>query len=245
MKLESHLQQGKVRYYLNNNFSLSIVENSHYRWLNFGQTTQSIMLKRKPFVLTLPHQYFMMLPLLFIMPKRVVEFGLGGGNLLRFLSQISPNSVIESIEQSNEVIECFHQYFNPDNHPYLIHQQPAKRWLLNHSTSATNWLIYDIFSSQKNDDEWPLIDSIIRQSNEQSWITLNISNHSNIKINEVLQQLNKIKRTRSLIYFQVPYYKNIIVHLHPSDAHEIENKHIPSRYLNRARKLWLHRSLDR
>lgn len=246
MKLASHLQQGKVRYFLNNSFPLSVVESSHYIWLNFKQTTQSIMLKRKPHLLTLPHQYFMMLPLLYIVPKHIVEFGLGGGNSLRFLSCYSPNSIVESVEPNTAVIRCFHQFFNPNNAQYFITQQTALQWLSSHKVSTIDWLIYDIFSADESPiQELQQLENIIVRLNKESWLTLNISNLSEVEINHILQKIALLKQSHTLIHFQVPYYKNVIVHLHPKVIAKSSNAHIPPYYVTKAHKLWQHRGLNR
>ena len=91
MKLATHLQQSKLIYLEKYNEEISVMENEHYISLMIGKVVQSIMLKRLPHKLTIPHHYFLTLPLLFMSPKHVVELGLGGGNLVRFLNRWVPN----------------------------------------------------------------------------------------------------------------------------------------------------------
>ena len=90
MKLVKHIQQGQLIYFTQNNDSISVSENQHYRWLTFDNVVQSMMLKRQPWQLTFPHQISLLSPLLFFKPQEVVEFGLGGGNLARFLLHYLP-----------------------------------------------------------------------------------------------------------------------------------------------------------
>jgi spermidine synthase len=113
MKLVKNIQQGQLSYYTQNDDSISVSENQHYRWLAFDNVVQSMMLKRKPSQLTFPHQISLLSPLLFFRPKKVVEFGLGGGNLARFLLHYLPDLTLHTIEYSQEVIECFERFFNP------------------------------------------------------------------------------------------------------------------------------------
>ena len=105
MQLLKHIAQGKLVYLSQGKEALSVSENEHYRWLAFHHNNnepviQSVMHKRKPWQLTLPHQTALLLPLLFFKPNNVVELGLGGGNLDRFLAHLSTNITIKSIEYS-------------------------------------------------------------------------------------------------------------------------------------------------
>jgi len=114
MQLAKHIAQGNLLYLSQSNQRLSVSENAYYRWLAFAspegeQVIQSVMLKRKPWRLTLPHQTALMLPLLFFKPNRIVELGLGGGNIQRFISHLSSAITIDSVEHYSEVIDCFNQ----------------------------------------------------------------------------------------------------------------------------------------
>ena len=100
MKLVKHIQQGQLIYFTQNNDSISVSENQHYRWLAFDNVVQSMMLKRQPWQLTFPHQISLLSPLLFFQPQKVVEFGLGGGNLARFLLHYLPDLTLHTIEYS-------------------------------------------------------------------------------------------------------------------------------------------------
>ncbi|WP_286234615.1 hypothetical protein [Thalassotalea sediminis] len=245
MKLITHLQQGSIRYFFNNNLSFTVLENPHYRWLNFGHVTQSIMLKRKPYLLTLPHQYFIVIPLLFISPNRVIEFGLGGGNLLRFLAHYFPQITYKCIEQSSDVITCFHRFFNPQHCQYRLHNQSCKQWLHTNTLKEVDWIIYDIYSSENNDVDLNVIRKMLSELNTNSWLTINIPSDKSRNINHTLQKLNVLKQQRSLVYFQVPHYKNTIIHLHPKSISTLTQKYIPSYYTKRAINLWQYRCLDR
>ena len=102
MQLSKHIAQGKLLYLSQGEENLSVSENQYFRWLAFNndkgeQVIQSVMHKRKPWQLTLPHQTALLLPLLFFKPQNVVELGLGGGNLDRFLAHTCNNISIKSI----------------------------------------------------------------------------------------------------------------------------------------------------
>ena len=70
MQLAKHIDNSKLLYlsqsYGNKSAdAISINENNYFRWIAFGDVIQSVMHKRKPWLLTLPHQTMMLLPLLF------------------------------------------------------------------------------------------------------------------------------------------------------------------------------------
>jgi len=107
VKLTQHVNQGRLVYLSNTADQITISENEHYRWLAFDDVIQSVMHLRCPEKLTLPHHYAALLPLLFFKPKKIIELGLGGGNLSRFLSTLHPDIHVLSIELSQTVIACF------------------------------------------------------------------------------------------------------------------------------------------
>ena len=115
MQLNRHINQGSLLYLDQLNERLAISENNHFRWLAFDNVIQSIMHRRLPANLTLPHHTALMLPLLFFKPQNMLEFGLGGGNIARFIKQLNPTVKFTSIERSASVINAFKQFFNPDN----------------------------------------------------------------------------------------------------------------------------------
>ena len=96
--MEKHLSQGKLLYVSKLEDAISVSENEHFRWMAFNDVVQSIMHKRKSYLLTLPHQIALMLPLLLFRPKNIIELGLGGGNLTRYLTHLSPEIKVISIE---------------------------------------------------------------------------------------------------------------------------------------------------
>lgn len=216
MKLAAYKQQSKLLYLNHCSENIMIMETDHYISLEFGNVTQSIMLKRLPSKLTLPHQYYLALPLLFITPKSIIELGLGGGNLLRFLAKNLPNAEIESIEKSSDVIDCFHQYFNPEKIPIKHTQSAVDSWLASQRAIDTNWLIFDVYlngANQTSSLKW--LSTIINQIESSAWISINLPDLTEQELDAALRYISLNKKTHSMIYFNVPQYKNIVVHLFP------------------------------
>ena len=120
MKLAQHVNQGQLVYLSNDADQITVCENKYYRWLAFDDVIQSVMQIRCPEKLTLPHHYAVLMPLLFFKPQRVIELGLGGGNISRFLTALHNDLAVLSVELSRNVINCFDQFFNPLQHNITI-----------------------------------------------------------------------------------------------------------------------------
>ncbi|WP_206486511.1 hypothetical protein [Thalassotalea sp. G2M2-11] len=242
MKLDIHLQQSQLLYLVRDDENINIKENNHYRFLCFDHIVQSIMLKRKNHQLTLPHQYFITLPLLFMTPKKVIELGLGGGNILRFIKAVVPDSQLMSVENNLQVIQCFEQYFNPDNIHIDINCQAANSWLAQQKTVHCHWLIFDIFQAQRSDlESVELIQQLLTHLTSKAWMTINLVDLTEKQLNRTLRYLSKIKQNRELTYFNVPQYKNIIVHLHPTiGVAQKEHSPLKPHQFNRWQQLWQH-----
>ena len=248
MKLAAHLQQSKLLYLKQGVENLSVAENTHYRWLLFDDVVQSIMLKRKPYKLTIPHQYFLMLPLLFSYPKNIIELGLGGGNLVRFLNHISPTSKIISIEHNQQVIDCFTAFFNPQKIQQPIFNTSFELWLAKKNKhQPCDWLIYDIYQTGEEPQNFlKQITRILKKVNCNSWLSINLPDLGEHDLNIALLHLSSLKNTREMRYFHVPNYKNIIIHLTPEEvALTTKNSLLPPYVISRWFTLWLHGMVNR
>jgi len=242
MKLVTHLQQGKLIYLDKDSDDISILENNHYLWLMFGNTVQSVMLKRAPYQFTIAHHYFLALPLLFCTPIHIVELGLGGGNLVRFFDKRLPNVKITSVEYSQSVINCFHQFFNPQKIKHNIVNNLFERWLIKQKTHHHDWIIFDIFRKNSQADYFiKQISTLLDKANDTSWLSINLPDLSEHELNNALLHLSIIKGKRAMRYFQIPHYKNIIIHISPNDFNfSTQNSSLPDFLVSRWKKLWRH-----
>ena len=217
MKLTKHLSQGQLLHFIQSDEQITVHENEHYRWLAFNDTVQSVMLKRKPWQLTLPHQTALMLPLLFTQPNQIAEFGLGGGNISRFLVHYLSNLSLHSIEYSKNVINCFQRYFNPEQQNINLHHSSALDWLHHNKKIKPDWLICDIYqTSQSIEDSIQLTKNILKTLTKDAIFSINLPNPSNDEINYFLEVLRQISPNRDLVYFHIPNYLNVIIHLIPN-----------------------------
>jgi len=247
MKLIKHIQQGQLTYLSQSDELISVSENNHYRWLAFDDVVQSMMLKRQPWQLTFPHQISLLSPLLFFRPKHVVEFGLGGGNLARFLLHYLPELTLDTIEYSQEVIDCFTQHFNPQSVNVNLHHQTALDWLHYNKRIKPDWFICDIYqSSQSMDDSIMLTKNILNKVGKQAVLSINLPSPSDDEINYFLTELKVLAPTKHLIYFQIPNYLNVIIHLLPpkmvtqAEVSLNGQSALPGRTIKRWRNYWRH-----
>jgi hypothetical protein len=217
MQLSKHIQQGKLLYLNQNKGNISVSENDHYRWLAFDDVIQSVMLKRKPAKLTLPHQIFIMLPLLFFRPHNIYELGLGGGNIGRFMTTLNNELSFVSIEYNKHVIDCFKQFFNPEEVNVDICHQDAHLWLQQASNCQLDWLICDIYQQKTQDfkDTLAQLSLLIEPLTSEKCLTLNLPDSSDQEVNLCLTILQQLQTSHKIIYFHVPNYLNIIIHLIP------------------------------
>lgn len=242
MKLKKHLAQGNIIYFHAGEQQLSVADNFHYRWLSLNNTVQSVMLNRKPWQLTLPHQLAMVLPLQFFTPKNILELGLGGGALNRYIKHLIPNCEFTSIELNSEIIRCFKRLFNPCNHSVNIINASANAWLENQSSLAFDWVVMDIFLSIKDSViSFNIIDNLIKKHKKQTLITLNLPNENEQKMEVLLKKL-KFVHNIQVVYFNIPHYKNIVLHIIPTflvdQFHHDKNTKLPLYQQNRWRNFW-------
>ena len=258
MQLARHIENGQLLYLSKNNDdknleAISISENEHYRWITFEDVIQSVMHKRKPSQLTLPHQSAMLLPLLFFKPANIVELGLGGGNFARYLTQLSPNISFTTIECNPIVIACFDKYFNPQASTINIIESRAEHWLtdktLHHKiTKNLDWLICDVYQQQLSDfsETIKLLEIFINTLSSNTCLSINLPDSSDQDVNLCLTVLQQIQKHHRIVYFHVPNYLNVIIHLVPVHwpidfpLKKNTQSYLPKRTYQHGLKSWQH-----
>lgn len=250
MQLAKHVAQGKISYLNQGEESVSVCENKHYRWLAFTgkngeQVIQSVMLKRIPWKLTLPHQTALMLPLLFFKPKQIVELGLGGGNIQRYIEHVSKEIIIHSVENNNIVIDCFNQYFNPDNNKVHVIYNDSKQWL-QQNNSQYDWYICDVYQQeiQSYENAVNQLEYLTDNISPDTCLSINLPNATDGEVNLLLTILKEVSQHHEISYFHVPNYLNIIIHLIPKEWQTYKklkrNNHsyLPKNTFSRWKQFW-------
>ncbi|WP_085300623.1 spermidine synthase [Cognaticolwellia mytili] len=221
MKISQNISQYKLVYLSNDDSQISILENKYYRWLMFDDVIQSIMHLRQPKKLTLPHQYAALMPLLFFKPKQVIELGLGGGNISRFLTALNSDIEVVSVELSSQVIRCFDDFFNPSQRNTSIENEAALTWLQNKERverKSADWLICDVYQHHADSfqNRVKLLTALVDNLAEDGCLTINLPDLDDHEINLCLTILKQLQDSHQIIYFHIPRYLNIVIHLLPN-----------------------------
>ncbi len=255
MQLSKHIAQGKLLYLHQGEENLSVWENKYFRWLAFNndkgeQVIQSVMHRRKPWQLTLPHQTALLLPLLFFKPQNVVELGLGGGNIDRFLAYTCTDISIKSIEYSASVIESFSQYFNPEKEEIEIIHHNSHDWLVQNKNNNMDWLICDIYQHKEQDADETIkqLENLLANIDSNGCLSINLPDATDTEVNLCLTVLQQLSRDHNIVYFHIPNYLNIVIHLIPKHWQTFKllkrnkNCFLPRRLFLQWRKFWQHGS---
>jgi spermidine synthase len=221
MQLTKVIQTGELLYFSRQPEPILVSENQDYRWLMLSNTLQSLMLKRRPYQLTLPHQTALMLPLLFFRPLTLVEFGLGGGNLGRFLLHLQPELQFTSIEQNPNIVSVFEQFFNPQHADIKVINTCLETWLLDqpNTNHKQDWLIYDIYQrrSLQGDHLLPqVLHNLVDKMSEHTCLSINLPSYSKAELNLLLTKLQQSLPGREIVFFDIALYKNVIIHIMPT-----------------------------
>lgn len=256
MKLATHISQGSLVYLSQQQDAMTVSENTHYRWMAFNDVVQSVMLIRKPSQLTLPHHVAVLLPLLFFKPQKIIELGLGGGNLTRFLQHLSPHISLTTLEHSQVVIDSFNQYFNPDNATLDIICDDGMPWLQRYVDSYAradvandiDYIICDVYQSQTLGFNVIVnqLEIISTALNTDACASVNLPDISDSEIQLCLTILQQLNPSHRITHFAIPNYLNIVIHLTPKHwpLHRFIKKNKQS-YLsrvnfNRWKTFWKH-----
>jgi spermidine synthase len=100
------------------------LENARHRWLEMDGVVQSAMSLHQPARLCLPHQRSIAEQL----PKqasRILELGLGGGDLTRHLAARWPDAHHDCVDLDAEILTLFQQFFSPIRGSPRLHHADA------------------------------------------------------------------------------------------------------------------------
>lgn len=252
MQLAKHIAQGKLTYLSQGAQALSVSENEHYSWLAFAnsngeQVIQSVMLKRKPWKLTLPHQTALMLPLLFFKPNSIVELGLGGGNIQRFVKNLSPDIIMHSIEHNSVVIDCFNKYFNPQGNQVHVIYNDSQQWL-QHNDVNYDWYVCDIYQQDiaSYNNTINQLEYLTAHIKPNTCLSINLPDANDSEVNLLLTILQQVSPHHEITYFHIPNYLNIVIHMIPTQWQTFKrlkrNSHsfLPETTFSRWKRFWQH-----
>jgi len=109
-----HDQRGELIFHAKGEHQpIFVLENDKYRWLHFGSPgIQSAMDLKKPNRAVLPYMIAMLGISHFVQATSGCLLGVGGGGLLRTLSEEHPEIQVDAIEYDEAVLRVCEQYFN-------------------------------------------------------------------------------------------------------------------------------------
>lgn len=257
MPLIKHLAQGRLLYFTRYQDAISVLENEHYRWMVFDDVIQSLMLKRKPEKLTLPHQTILLLPLLFFSPKNIVEFGLGGGNCFRFIHQLSNEIEHTIVEYDNDVIQSFNAFFNPNKAQVNLIAQTAQTWSDDQlgttnkdgqTLQTVDWYIYDIYEVPKFSNSVKNIvpkafQTLLINLNNTQFLSLNVPFATPIELKQLLSFIKVHAKYHDVVLFKIPDFQNNVIHIIPKSRnskseHARQKSLLKAHTISRWFKIW-------
>jgi len=212
MKIDKITTKKRKTIFFDEASNIRVYENRHYRWLQFGNVVQSLMLKRNPALLCMLYQKMLASVHVHFSPKVILECGLGGGNMVRFIAEQFASANITSTESSAAIIDIFNLYFQPSKTNLCIEYSQAVDTINRTKNHSVDWLIMDIYQPDRsNIFSKTLIELINKKLNNNAWLSINLPD---LTESELIEQL-KILRT---VFFDniwlatVPGCQNIIVH---------------------------------
>ncbi|MBP4042436.1 methyltransferase domain-containing protein [Aeromonas sp. SrichE-2G] len=189
---------------------LSILENTCHRWLEMDGVVQSAMSLSHPASLCLPHQRCIAdrLP---EQANRILELGLGGGDLTRHLAARWPDAHHDCVDLDGEILTLFQQFFLPraGGAPRLHHADALH--FLQQSQEQYDLVLLDLFSQDGN----PLL---LFQAPLYQALALRLSGTLIINLlpRTHLEQAQALRLAEEWIgptqTHQVPGYRNVILH---------------------------------
>lgn len=192
--------------------SLEVREWEQYRWLHLSDNSvQALMLKNAVDQVVLPNIQALLAVLLFCpSSKRLLNLGLGGASLERYLDSKWPDIEIRSVESNEQVIQLAKDYFNLPESIDVVHDS-AEHFLSSHN-DIYDIILCDIFVADKQA-------SCLYDNNFYADINKCIDNKGVLAINilpeseeDVVNVLLPMKNYFDYIYLlEFPDFSNVII----------------------------------
>ncbi|WP_155735712.1 spermidine synthase [Pseudoalteromonas luteoviolacea] len=198
-----------------NGRKIQVMENDTLRWFNIDGVMQSAMSISEPSSLVFPHMLFMVIVTYeCTTANRILDIGLGGGGLLRFLSDKYPQADIETVEKSQHIIDLYRQFFNPEEINSKVHCKDAYDYVAQH-THATPFdlILVDIFDSETLLPfifEPQFYSNLKHLTTKNGWIALNTVFTDRAQISMLSDVLTEIFPETIIYGFKAAQFANIV-----------------------------------
>lgn len=129
---------------------ICVQQNERHRWLEIDGVVQSAMVLSAPHLLCLPHQQTIA-ALLPARASRVLELGLGGGDMGRHLQARWPEAEFDGVDLDAEVISLYRDFFMTDEAlgRQRLHRADALSFLME-APGCHDLILVDLFSQDGN-----------------------------------------------------------------------------------------------
>ena len=158
--------------------AIRVIDDGQYRILSFAEgDEQSRIRLASPHILQHEYTQAMMLPLLFMQPKRVCILGLGGGALVNALYHSVPSIQITAVELRQEVLDTAQMYFKlPQGKRINFVVDNAASFLDKGLDKKVDLLMTDIYHTDGMDRsvlESSFIENCATNIKQDGWLALN------------------------------------------------------------------------
>ncbi len=194
------------------NQTVEVREWQQYRWLRIGgESVQTLMDKNAIDKIALPNIQALLTVLLFLpTPKRLLNLGLGGASIERYLDSKHPEIKIRSLESSEQIIQLAKDYFYLPKRVDVIHAY-AEEFLSTHKDTY-DIILCDIFANELHPDclyRDEFYSSIFNCLNKEGVLAINLLPDSEEDVIKVLLPMKKYFDHISLL--EVPNHMNAII----------------------------------
>ena len=158
--------------------TVAVYDDGNRRFLSFGdEDEQSCILKANPFHPQYPFIRSMLLPLLYVEPKRALCFGLGAGSLNSAMAAACPGVKQEIVELRQTVVDFAYKYFYlPRSKAMNLVVQDAADYVEGPISKRFDLIFSDLYDAQglcatQIDDRF--LHSCIQRLQPKGWLVLN------------------------------------------------------------------------
>ena len=196
---------GKLVFQCSDDFSeIEVVDYAGDRSLHFGSPEkQSAMNMKKPYMLVLSYTKAMMAGLLFMgSPRSVLNLGLGGGSLPKFLLHHFPDCKIDIVELRPMVVQIAFDHFSLPKDPRLrIFINDAQDFLKQEITQCYDLILLDIFNKRGMVDligKSSFLQSCKNRLTEKGILVVNLWSKPDSSFKTILTEINKVFDSQTL-----------------------------------------------
>ena len=188
---------------------LAVLENEAFRWLEIDDVVQSVLCRTTPGALCLPHQQALQscLP---ERAQRILELGLGGGDMTRHLAARWPGAEHHCVELDREVLRLYRRFFQGAEQPTLHHADALA--YLEREAGTFDLILLDLFGQDGNPPlmfQPPLYQTLARRLAGR--ILINLLPRTRLELERVLVLCAEHLGQANV--WPVPGYRNIILSL--------------------------------